>query len=271
MDLKHLTNYQLVLLVLLVSFVTSIATGITTVYLLQQSPTVSSVINQVIQRTASPSAQEVAIVKQTSQAVFIKESDIVPVVVDNIKKSLVTFSYECSIDGDDVAAGETCKPASYGFLVSTKGEFLATKDAAPVVTNAEIYPGGEGYADWKFTRNSESENGFTYNTIGVPTGKTYSVSHFLALAKTLPQEGETLVLYDPVTRTTKKLYVQSVDSSKKKFTVDQPLGAYAGLPVLNLDGNVAGVISMEGGVTSLISGLELSATPFTKVNLTNIQ
>jgi len=53
MDIKDLNKSQLVLLTLLVSFVVSIATGITTVALMDQNQvkTVPQTINRVIQRT----------------------------------------------------------------------------------------------------------------------------------------------------------------------------------------------------------------------------
>ncbi len=263
MDLKHLTNYQLVLLVLLVSFVTSIATGITTVYLLQQSPTVSSVINQVIQRTVetvAPTGNET--IKQANKVVFVKEGDLVPVIVDTIKKSLVTISFECSITEEDRLDGEKCLNDEFGFFTSVKGEFFATEKANPGVSVVAAYPNTEAMS---YTPVSKSEIGFTYNTVDVPTGETFTVPQVLAFTKTLPKEGETLILYDPRTESTKKLYVQSIDANKKKFTVDQSLASHVGLPLLTLDGEVAGVIGSEG----LVSSLELATLNFIKTDLTN--
>lgn len=263
MDLKHLTNYQLVLLVLLVSFVTSIATGIITVYLLQQSPTVSSVINQVIQRTVetvTPTGNET--IKQANKIVFVKEGDLVPVIVDTIKKSLVTISFECSITEEDRANGERCLNDEFGFFTNEKGEFLATEKANPGVSVVMAYPNTEAMS---YTPISKNEIGFTYNTTNVSTGKTFTAPQVLAFIKTLPKEGETLILYDPLTGSTKKLYVQSINIEKKKFTVDQPLALHTGLPLLNLDGAVAGVIGPEG----LISSLELTDSNFIKTDLTN--
>lgn len=52
MDIEKLTKHQIVLLTLLVSFVTSIATGVVTVSLMDQAPpAVERTINQVVERT----------------------------------------------------------------------------------------------------------------------------------------------------------------------------------------------------------------------------
>ncbi|HUO50269.1 MAG TPA: serine protease [Candidatus Paceibacterota bacterium] len=59
MDMEELTNSQVVLLVLLVSFVTSVATGIVTVSLMNEAPpqvaqTVNRVLEQTIQEVSAP-------------------------------------------------------------------------------------------------------------------------------------------------------------------------------------------------------------------------
>lgn len=263
MDLKHLTNYQLVLLVLLVSFVTSIATGITTVYLLQQSPTVSSVINQVIQRTVETVTVPAGdTIKPKNQVVFIKESDLVPVVVENIKKALVTVSSICEVS-DEVG----CPKDVYGFMTNTKGEFFSLEKIEPEASSVSMYPNTIDYREWSYTQTSKSESGFTYNMITTPTNKTLIISGALAFSKTLPKEGETLILYDPVTGITKKTYVQTIDIEKKKFTVDQSLNVYHGLPLVNLDGAIAGFIGTDS-TAGLVSGVELLETSFTKTDLT---
>jgi len=80
MDLEELNTTQIILLVLLVSFVTSIATGIVTVSLMAQAPpAVIQTVNHIIERTVEtvvPSNNSTKIVtKETT--VVVKEEDLV--------------------------------------------------------------------------------------------------------------------------------------------------------------------------------------------------
>lgn len=81
MDIEELNKTQIILLVLLVTFVTSIATGIVTVSLLAQAPpAVTQTVNHIIQRTVetiTPTTGDAKpeTVKETT--VVVKEDDLV--------------------------------------------------------------------------------------------------------------------------------------------------------------------------------------------------
>lgn len=78
MDIEHLSKTQIVLLVLLCTFVASIATGIVTVALLAQAPpAVTQTVNHIIQRTVetvAPSTGEPTTIKETT--VVVKEDEL---------------------------------------------------------------------------------------------------------------------------------------------------------------------------------------------------
>ncbi len=91
MDLEKLTKHQILLLTLLVSFVTSIATGIVTVSLMDQAPEgVTKIINQVVERTVEtvvPSTQGAAVA--TEKTVVVKQDELVPQSIATVQKSIV--------------------------------------------------------------------------------------------------------------------------------------------------------------------------------------
>ncbi len=89
MDIEQLNRKQIVLLTLLVSFVTSIATGIVTVSLMEQAPPqVAATVNHVIERTVQevvPSAP----VTSTIKTVVVKNDDLVTQSIASVQKSIV--------------------------------------------------------------------------------------------------------------------------------------------------------------------------------------
>lgn len=101
--MEQLTKQQIVLVTLLVSFVTSIATGIVTVALMDQAPPgVTQTINRVVERTIekvvpSPNQQTAAVV--TKETIVVKEDDLVVKAVDQNSKSIVSI-YSSYVTGE---------------------------------------------------------------------------------------------------------------------------------------------------------------------------
>ncbi|MEK7098782.1 MAG: trypsin-like peptidase domain-containing protein [Patescibacteria group bacterium] len=79
MDLEHLNKSQIVLLTLLVSFVTSIATGIVAVTLMEQAPpAITQTVNRIVERTVEkvvPQEGMVAAAATVTEKVTVYESD----------------------------------------------------------------------------------------------------------------------------------------------------------------------------------------------------
>jgi S1-C subfamily serine protease len=90
-QMESLNKQQLVLLMLLVSFVTSIVTGITVVSLLDQAPQgVTQTINQVVEKTIERVVSvEKPVVQKEVTTVFVKEEDLVSKAVANVEPSIV--------------------------------------------------------------------------------------------------------------------------------------------------------------------------------------
>ncbi len=131
--MEELNKNQIVLLTLLVSFVTSIATGIVTVSLVDQAPpvvtqTVNRVVEKTIQTIVPAKNQAAAIVtKQTEVPVMVKESDLVTQAIETGSKSLVKI-----MDTTDPVNNFF---AGLGLVVSKDGLVLAD--------NSFFYAGGK--------------------------------------------------------------------------------------------------------------------------------
>jgi hypothetical protein len=121
MDLEKLTKHQIVLLTLLVSFVTSIATGIVTVSLMDQAPAgVTRVVNQIVEHTVErvvPSTQGAA-VATTEKTVVVKDDDLAAQSIGTVQKSIIRV----------VRPGGT-ETVSRGVILDTKGTALADRAA----------------------------------------------------------------------------------------------------------------------------------------------
>ncbi|HEY9583025.1 MAG TPA: serine protease [Candidatus Paceibacterota bacterium] len=124
MQLEELTKTQIVLLTLFVSFVTSIATGIVTVTLMDQAPTdVTRTINRVVERTVEKVVPgETKIVERIKEISNPTESDLAIGAIAKTKEVLV---YGKLVDGTPTR----------GFFVSSKGEAIMLAPGGIVVDN----------------------------------------------------------------------------------------------------------------------------------------
>jgi hypothetical protein len=112
--MEHLNKQQLILLALLISFVTSLATGIVTVSLMDQAPiSVARTITQVIEKTVA----SVPAGATSTAAVSIAVSDQVADATDRVIPSLVRLR-----DGDNGPV------TGLGLIVSTTGTVMADKN-----------------------------------------------------------------------------------------------------------------------------------------------
>lgn len=89
--MENLTKQQIILLTLLVSFVTSIATGIVTVALMNQAPigvvqTINRVVEKTIETVTSPTKEIQTVVKQT---VLVNSDDQIVSAVEKTSKSVI--------------------------------------------------------------------------------------------------------------------------------------------------------------------------------------
>ncbi|MCK5027798.1 MAG: trypsin-like peptidase domain-containing protein [Candidatus Pacebacteria bacterium] len=141
MDMEELNKTQLILLALLLSFVTSIATGIVTVSLMDQAPPgVTQTINRVIERTVEvvQPGKETQVIMQ--EKVIVREGDLIEEAVQKNIDSLVVFY----IGLDE----KTRQEIGSGFLVTSDGLVATDVDIAIRMSEEDVYGvyGGETFA-----------------------------------------------------------------------------------------------------------------------------
>src|SRR5882757_4343456 len=119
MEIENLNKSQIILLTLLVSFVTSIATGIVTVSLMDQAPpAIAQTVNRVVERTVEkvmPAVQTAAIGQ--TKTVVIKESDLIAQSIVQVRPSVVSI-YSSDATGTRVFLG-------LGLVLTKSGNIVA--------------------------------------------------------------------------------------------------------------------------------------------------
>ena len=238
MDVKELNKSQLILLAILLSFITSIATGIITVTLMQQAPvSITEPINRVVKQTVEKIVQVEG--KQVTNTVVVKEEDLV---VDAIAKNQPSI-FTITKDGLD-ENGKTIEiGAGRGFVIS--------KDDI-IVADASLVPDKENYfvkndsGKFKAEFISTDENGFSFLKIGVPLDEkqklVYTLPSFGDLNK-MKAGQKILVIGNSIFS-----FMFDGDSNLKISTTK---GSAGGL-VSDLDGNVLG-IALNGDANSFVS------------------
>lgn len=160
MDIKDLNKPQLLLLAILLSFVTSIATGITTVTLMEQAPSSITVpINRVVRQTVEKIQQVEG--KTTVQTVVVKEEDLVVDALAKNKSTIFTISQEVLDPQDntvEVSAGR-------GFVISDQGIIVAD---STLVTSEGVYYFKNDSGKFKATFLKKDVSGFSFLKIGAP-------------------------------------------------------------------------------------------------------
>jgi len=237
MDIKDLNKSQLILLAVLLSFVTSIATGITTVTLMQQAPaSFTTPVNNVIKQTIEKIQQVEG--KTTVQTVIVKEEDLV---VDAIAKNqLAIFTISKEVAGPDGIATEIF--LGRGFAVSSDGLVVVDGNLA---TDKGIYYVKNDSGKFKADFVSADKAGFSFLKIGAPLDEKNQI------AFTVPTLGD----FDKMKIGQKILILGSGISSfifeGTNININITKSNTGGM-ILNLDGEVIG-IALYGEIAGFAS------------------
>ncbi len=193
MNLEELNKTQIVLLTLLVSFITSIATGIVTVSLIDQAPPgFTQTVNRVVERTVEkvvptqvPGTNTVT--KETT--VVVKEEDLITTSIDSVASSIVSIRHD--VMGDDGTPRNVF--LGWGMLLSTDGLLSTDSSFVSDGTKYEVITADEKV--WKATPVIQDESrgvAILKIEVATPTGTpASSLSKFKAV-KTSPISGTRL-------------------------------------------------------------------------------
>ena len=176
MDIEELTKSQIVLLVVLVSFVTSMATGIVTVSLMDQAPTsVAQTVNRVIQQTirevASPG--QTAAVSTPIKPVVVSEGNSVSTAIQKATPSVVRLY---SSDGSTFLGLGVVIDASGGMITDTAAMGGASQasvklsNGSSVLASVTTRDAGIGLAVLAVATSSESTSTPAWVPISAPSG-----------------------------------------------------------------------------------------------------
>ena len=129
--MEQLNKQQIILLALLVSFVSSIATGIVTVSLMQQDqPTAVQTINRIVERTIEKASDDASAV--TKETIVVKDDEAVPNAVSAVSRSVARIY---TSDG-----GTPLSFVGIGLIVTSSGRIVSSSvipQGVPLIARLE--------------------------------------------------------------------------------------------------------------------------------------
>lgn len=167
--MEELNNSQLILLAILVSFVTSITTGVLTVSLLtEDSPTVTQTINRVVERTIETvvPGETKTVVKEVP--VVVTEEELIVKVVNSAIPAVVPLALSANKD----------HTLGLGFILD---------DGVHVITSSLILPGGNSKDRGPYTLTLEDGGELMAELVKVSAEADLAV---LKVTKSKPPRGE---------------------------------------------------------------------------------
>ncbi len=227
MDIKDLNKTQLILLALLLSFVASIATSITTVTLMQQvPPSVALPFNRVIKQTVEKIQRIEG--KTTVQTIIVKEEDLVVDAIAKNQSAVFLITREVVDETGkfiEISAGK-------GFILSEEG--IVVVDAT-LISGKGVYYVKNDSGKFKADFLETNKNNFSFLEIGLPLNEEDE------LAFQLPIFGD----IDKMKTGQKVLFLGSNISSfvfdiNKNIRLNVNKSSAGGM-VLNLNGEVIGM------------------------------
>jgi S1-C subfamily serine protease len=255
--MEDLTKHQLILIVLLITFVTSIATGIITFTLLSEAPVeVTQQINQVVEKTIERVVPAEGQPAKTITTVVINEEDRVLETIAKNEKSIARLK-TIGADGSEVVTGLGLVVSSDGVIVTDLRSYNAAYSYSNSFYDGKTYPTGKVFVD--------DNNGLVFIATSIPKNENLKYTFYPATfgdSDTL-KIGQTLVAIsgrDSNAASIGRVFQLALSEDKKTvkniFSDIKITKSHLGSPALNLSGEVVG---LEAPFTE--SDTEYSFTP----------
>lgn len=287
--MDHLNKQQIVLLVILASFVTAITTGIVTVSLTERGidysqnggagvvNTVNRVVERTIERVASGPATTTTVIKTENRTVIVGIDEILSNNVEKVLPSIVRV-YDNTF-GTSVFTG-------FGIIVDKNGTFISDKtilsNGSALAKYTAKYSDGKIF-DLKIY--SESDKNYVIFVPKLQNDELAKLSYNPAVfgdSETLKLAQSAILITGEERNTVYNGIIQSLinfketgktEESKRvsKFTVSIPeKQIYSGIPVINLNGEIIGMRSnLDDGNTYIAINTVKSALASTSLSIAN--
>jgi S1-C subfamily serine protease len=263
--MEDLNKNQIVLLSILISFVTSIATGIMTTSLLQEAPIeVTRNINRIVEKTIETVTTPTTVVtpgQKEVTTVIVKEEDLILDSINKNVKSIVRIEEVDAVSGDKTFYGLGLVVTKEGIMVADRKTITPNNFYTAIMSDGVKIPllamGIDRQTNFiLFKANEKLEKDKTpyafspakFSDADPKLGQTVisvggSVSNAVAIGRTvsLIQKDSTIG-----TTTTKYLATVETDLSTKDL--------YTGSPLFNLSGDVIGMKISGEASKSFIPG-----------------
>lgn len=245
MDIEDLTKSQIVLLTLLVSFMTSIATGIVTVALMQQAPpTVVQSVNRIIRQTVGQVASSTRVAQAAAvqtvtevKTVVVRDSDTISKAVAGASHSVVRLY---SHDASDP------KFLGLGVIINSSGLVITDESALGEDSDANIKR-ADGSVTRAFVTDRDKAHGIAYLTQAT-SSTVASLGDPATLSTTAVKLGDMIVaLGGSTVDRIRAGYATTLLSAQDTGTVpvietDIPhQGILPGTPLIDATGNLIGL------------------------------
>ncbi|MBI5456913.1 trypsin-like peptidase domain-containing protein [Candidatus Kaiserbacteria bacterium] len=247
MDIERLSKSQIILLTLLVSFVTSIATGIVTVSLMDQAPpSIAQTVNRVVERTVEkivPSGQAAGAAAASEKTIVVTESDLIVKAVESATPSIVRL-FTTSLDA---AGKESDVFLGLGIVVS-EGGVIATDAASLPASGTLVVSTEDGQRLSGTLISSDAKSGLALLQGATSTAEGLVTWKSAILSESKQSLGETVFTISGRTATRIGDGIVTALGSSETGTAEDivetniPVGSVAfGSPLVNMNGQIVGI------------------------------